>query len=561
VVNAYGPTESTVCVSTSGPLQEGPLPDPGGAPPIGRPVDGLRVYLLDARLRLVPPGVTGELYVAGAGLARGYLGRPGLTAERFTADPFGGPGERMYRTGDLARWRPGGLLEYAGRADDQVKVRGFRIELGEVEAALARCAGVARAAVTVREDRLVGYAVPEPETAVDPETVRRELQKKLPDHMVPAAVVVLEELPLSPSGKLDRRALPAPGFATAAGGRAPRGAREEILCRLFAEVLDVPEVGIDDNFFDLGGHSLLATRLITRIKATFGVRHTIKTLFESPTPASLAERLHIHDVGQELDTLLPLRPHGQRAPLFAVHPVGGLSWCYSGLMSGLGADIPLYGLQARGITGQEPLPETVEEMAADYARTIRRVQPSGPYHLLGWSYGGVVAHAMAAILREDGEEVTLLAMLDSYPPGKPEKPISADDGYAIELLLEYVGLEIDEGSRRTASLDDLLRLIREANSVLGNLDIDQLRALVGIVGNNIRLMEGYEPGSYDGDVVFFTASESKAEGTADVRLTHEQWAPYVRGRIENHAIAAEHIRMTDQEPLRAIGSIIAARIK
>ncbi|MBO0805869.1 MAG: amino acid adenylation domain-containing protein, partial [Nocardiopsaceae bacterium] len=297
LVNMYGITETTVHV-TYAALEDGPE---GTASVIGRPIGDLRAYVLDSRLRLVPPGVTGELYVAGAGLARGYLGRAGLTAERFVADPFGeAPGGRMYRTGDLARWRPDGTLEYAGRADDQVKIRGFRVEPGEVEAALSRCAGVARAVVTVREDRpgerrLAGYVVPAPGAVLDPAGpdpagLRRELARMLPEHMVPAAVVVVEELPLTASGKLDRRALPAPDFGPAAGGRAPRGPREELLCGLFAEVLGVPEVGAEDGFFDLGGHSLLVARLVSRIRSVLKVEVPVRAVFEAPTPAGLAAR-------------------------------------------------------------------------------------------------------------------------------------------------------------------------------------------------------------------------------------------------------------------------------
>ncbi|WP_407562405.1 amino acid adenylation domain-containing protein [Streptomyces sp. 184] len=289
--NMYGPTECTVdCVQAR--------LDDAATPVLGRPVPGARAYVLDAALRPVPPGVTGELYIAGAGLARGYLRRPGETARRFVADPYGPPGTRMYRTGDLARRRRDGRLDFAGRADDQVKVRGHRVEPGEVEAALAAHPAVAHAAVTARADhrgdtRLVAYAVPAAgDPGTGPAALRTFLRERLPAHAVPSAVVALPELPLTPNGKLDRRALPDPGTAAPPGaGRAPRTPYEKALCELFAETLELPAVGVDDDFFELGGHSLLATRLAGRIGERLAVPFSLSALLEAPTPAGLARQL------------------------------------------------------------------------------------------------------------------------------------------------------------------------------------------------------------------------------------------------------------------------------
>ncbi|WP_413759805.1 amino acid adenylation domain-containing protein [Streptomyces sp. MMBL 11-3] len=299
--NLYGPTEASVDVTAT-------RVHPGTAPvTIGRPVWNTRLYVLDAALRPVPPGVAGELYLAGAQLARGYLDRPGLTAGRFVADPYGGPGERMYRTGDLARWTSGGEVEYLGRTDDQVKIRGFRVEPGEVEAVLERHATVARAVVTAHGQQLVAYVVPAAGRATDAAELRRRTAAELPEHMVPAAFTALDALPLTPSGKLDRRALPAPDFAAGTTATLPRTPREEVLCGLFAEVLGLGRIGVHDDFFALGGHSLVAMRLAARVRTALRVEVSLRTLFEAPTVARLAERLGEEAAGHTA-TGLPGRP-------------------------------------------------------------------------------------------------------------------------------------------------------------------------------------------------------------------------------------------------------------
>ncbi|MFD2420197.1 amino acid adenylation domain-containing protein [Amycolatopsis pigmentata] len=285
MINAYGPTEATVAVTASDPLTG------EGTPPIGRPITGVRTYVLDDRLRVVPDGEVGELYMAGPGVARGYLRRPAATAERFLPDPFGNPGSRMYRTGDRVRTRPDGQFVFAGRADDQLKVRGHRIEPGEVEAALLAADGVAQAVVTEHENRLVAYVAGTRATAED---LLPPLRKQLPAYLVPDVVVGLPRLPTSPNGKIDRAALPAPedeNAGRATSGRAPNTPTEILLAELFAEVLGVGSVGVEDSFFEIGGHSLLATRLVGRIRERLHIRLRVQAFFNAPTVAQLAKVL------------------------------------------------------------------------------------------------------------------------------------------------------------------------------------------------------------------------------------------------------------------------------
>ncbi|MCW6008126.1 non-ribosomal peptide synthetase, partial [Micromonospora sp. CPCC 205371] len=288
VANLYGPTEVTV-YSTSW-LSTDPVPD---GPPVGAPLTNTRLYVLDDELRPVPVGVAGELYIGGESLARGYLGRPGLSAERFVADPFGGVGARMYRTGDLVRWRSYGQVEYLGRVDDQVKVRGFRVELAEIQTALEALPGVAKAAVLVRQDgsggkQIVGYVMPETGAQLAGAELRERVSARLPDYMVPVAVLVLETLPVNANGKLDRWAVPSPDLSAGRAWRAPRTPQEEVVCGMLAELLGVPRVGIDDDFFELGGNSLLAIHLINKLRATLNIEVDIRTVFDTPTVAGLA---------------------------------------------------------------------------------------------------------------------------------------------------------------------------------------------------------------------------------------------------------------------------------
>ncbi|WP_216209698.1 non-ribosomal peptide synthetase [Amycolatopsis aidingensis] len=545
--NLYGPTESTVD-SVIARLGE------HDRPAIGTPVHNTRALVLDARLRPAPAGVAGELYLGGAGLARGYLGRAGRTAERFVADPFGGSGERLYRTGDLVRRRADGTLDYLGRADDQLKVRGMRFEPGEVESVLESDPAVAQAAVTVSGERVVAYVVAASSRQPEPTRLRARASGVLPEHLVPSTFTVLDRLPLSPNGKLDRRALPAPRPQAEPEGRVPRSPREAVLTDLFADVLHRPRVSIDDDFFALGGHSLLASRLISEIRSALGVDLPIRRLFEHPTVAGLAAALEDPAGGDDLDVLLPLRATGGRPPLFCVHPASGLAWSYAGLLRHLDPDQPVYGLQSRMLADPDYRPTGIAEIAADYLDRIRAVQPRGPYYLLGWSFGGNLAQQIATRLREEGERVGLLALLDSYPQAPDDGLDTAGEAEVFATLLAGEGIAVPEHERLDRTT--VLEIYRREGSPLGGLSEEQVGAMVRAFATQARLMAGFTPGRFGGDVLFFTATEGRG---ADAPSVHE-WLPYLDGSLDHHRVPARHAQLTRPAALEHVGPVLSTAL-
>ncbi|WP_327745264.1 amino acid adenylation domain-containing protein [Streptomyces europaeiscabiei] len=562
--NHYGPSETHAATGATLPVD--PVDWPASAP-IGVTVTNARLYVLDSALRPVPTGVTGELYVSGTGLARGYWSRPDLTGERFVACPFGEPGERMYRSGDLVRRRSDGQLDFLGRVDGQIKLRGFRIEPGEVEAALAALPEVSTAAVVLREDRpgdkrLVAYVVPAGgEVVPEPGALRARLAELLPDYMVPGGFVALERLPLNPNGKLDRRALPVPDVPAA--GRGPHGPREEALCRVFAEVLGVPDVGVDDDFFTLGGHSLLVARLVGRIRSALGVELGLRSVFAAPTVARLALEIDARQAQDSFATLLPLREHGVQRPLFCVHPAAGLGWCYAGLLAHLDGT-PVYALQARGVRrGAGQVADSVADMAADYVDRMREVQPTGPYRILGWSFGGHVAHAIASRLQQDGDEVELLVLLDTYPPTvrDPLAP-GRDDAEIVAGTLRAAGFEfeMDELVEDRFPMERYREFLRHENRSLVYLEEDEILGVKDVYVNNVRIMQEFTPDGYRGDVLFFTASRASEEQRKRRRI--DSWKPFVDGRFENYDVDAEHEgMMTESTPVAQIGRILAEKLQ
>ena len=546
--NQYGPTETHVMTARVLPESPAWWPVP---PPIGGPIANARLYVLDPGLNPVPPGAIGELYIAGAGLARGYLRRPGMTAERFVACPFGP--ERMYRTGDLVSWTPDGELRFAGRADHQVKIRGFRIEPGEIEATIARHPDVAQVAVLAREKRLVAYVVPKGEQ-VDGRALAKHVGESLPDYMVPAAFVAMESFPLTPNGKLNRDALP---DAETEAARGPRTPEEEVLCGLFAELLGLPEVGIDDDFFRLGGHSFLATRLVRRIRDAFGADLSVRSVFEAPTVAALAAELGSDVERDPFESPLPLRRNGDGPPLFCVHPGSGTSWCYAGLMTY--ADQPIYGLQARGLDGRGVLPSSIGEIADDYVRQALAVQPEGPYHLLGWSFGGLVAHAMATRLERLGHRVERLVVVDAYPPAPGhDEDVPEHELFASAFVADF---ELDPAELLTDSDGVVARYVEfltDRNHRLAALGEERIKSSMKVFANNHRLMRTFNPETFGGDLVFFTATRPTPGVVVPdevARLaTAEAWQPHVAGHVLNHDVDATHGDMlSDPTAVAAIG--------
>jgi len=423
--NMYGPTETTVWSTVFRVRSaEGPIP-------IGRPIDNTQVYLVDQHQNPVPVGVVGELLIGGDGLARGYLNRPELTAEKFIPDTFGSlaPEARVYRTGDLARYLSDGNLECLGRIDNQVKVRGFRIELGEIETVLGKHPAVKTSVVVARKeesgaDFLAAYIIPEGGQDCRPEELRRFLQATLPDYMVPSYFVLLEAFPLTPNGKIDKKALPAPQQERNGEARpyvAPRDDAERDLATLWEEVLKVKPIGMTDNFFDLGGHSFVAAVLIAKIRQRLGHTLPLGTLFAAPTVEKLAAALnHQLEAGSE-SSLVPMHEEGSKPTLFMLAGVGGHVFTFHKFARLLGPDQPVYGVKAIGVDGVVKPPDTVEEMAAHYVKEITALRPRGPYVLSGYSIGAVIAFELALQLRALGHQVNALFVFDMLAPGYPPK--------------------------------------------------------------------------------------------------------------------------------------------
>ena len=543
--NVYGPTETIIdstywlCAEANGQSSS----------PIGRPIPNARIYILNDALRPLPIGVAGHMHIGGVSLARGYLNRPDLTAEKFIPDPFSAePGARMYKTGDLARYRPDGNIEFLGRADHQVKIRGFRIELGEIEAALGQHPAVREAMVLAREDapgekRLVAYVVAE-STA---EELRHFLKDKLPEYMVPGVVVLLDTMPLLSNGKVDRRALPAPDRSRPELDKsfvAPRDDLELQLAHIWEEILGIRPVGVRDNFFELGGHSLLAIRLFALIEKRLGKKLPVTAVFQGATVEHLADVLRHQATAGPQSSLVAIQPGGSRPPLFLVHPAGGHVFPYVHLAQLLGPDQPCYGLQAKGLEdGQEPHTR-IEDMAAHYLQALQTVQPAGPYLLGGWSMGGEVAFEMAQQLHAQGQQVALLALLDSRVPTLDEA-FPEEDADAILLVERYFGIsfgpmEFLAKRSKDEQLAFILEHAKSAGLVPAEFDLSQARRFVQLIRSDLRATHNYELHRYPGRVTLFKASETLTGTSPDPTFGWSEWAG---GGVEVHIVPGNHANM------------------
>jgi amino acid adenylation domain-containing protein len=572
--NHYGPSETHVVTAHTLGKATGGWP---ALPPIGRPIANTQIYILDGSLQPSPIGVAGELCIGGTNVPRGYLGRPGLTAEKFIPNPFGDErGARIYRTGDLARYLSDGRIEFLGRIDTQVKVRGFRIELGEVESILNQHPQVRQSVVVVREDergaqRLVAYVIAQ-EATVSVGEMRNFVAGKLPEYMVPSAFVVVDKFPLTPSGKIDRRALPAPGHArddSRGAYVAPHDHLELQLVHLWEEILDIRPVGTTDNFFELGGHSFITLRLMGQIKKRFGQDVPLASFFRGPTIRQLASILRGRNDEVSQTPLVIIQPAGSRLPFFCVHEVTGSVLRYTNLALQLGADQPFYALQTpRFEGGREPY-QAVEEMASDYLKAVRDVQPEGPYQLGGWSFGGIVAFEMAQQLEKAGHEVALLAMFDAAAPSPAGTEERAPDEITLlvgltrlnnVMLSEELLRQLDPQARVRYVLEQL-RLAGGAASV--GLDESQLQSMLEGARINLRARARYVPRPYPKRITLFRSEEALPHDAADSRFQAFQdpmlgWGGLSHEPVEVYPIPGNHFTLFVEPHVQVLANRLKA---
>ena len=572
--NHYGPTECHVVTALRLPpdVQEWPA-----LPSIGRPIANTQIYILDEQRQLVPAGVPGELFIGGRGVAQGYLGKPDLTAERFLTDPFrDDPEARMYRTGDLAVWRLDGAIECLGRIDHQVKIRGFRIEIGEVEATLGQHPAVREAAVIAREDvpgnkRLVAYIVPAREEQPSPAQLRDFMGRSLPDYMVPLHFVLLERLPLTPSGKVDRKSLPAPDAAVHRERPliAPRNQMETMLTGVWENAFGISPISVDDDFFELGGHSLLAGRLLAAISQTIGRELPLASFLTSPTIRQQASELERISDAAHWKSLVGMKPNGSRPPLFGLHAGQGTILFYRHLIRHLHPDQPFYGLQQQGLDGRRTPFVTIEDMANHYIQEIREVRPHGPYHLIGYCLGGLIAYEMARQLSQQGEEVGIVAQINTPGPHY--------DYTKLQAAFAEAGEETERRTPQRRSRSRAGRLLARVVNKLGRMQqiahvklrrcVPTLALTLGrpvpleyrrayILNINDRAEPLYKPAPYPGPLLVIHGEHLFDDPSMP-------WPAEALGGVERHIVEGRHTKFADMvsEPyVQKLAEILEAKI-
>lgn len=538
--NLYGPTETTIWSAASKVQAGQPVL-------IGAPIANTQFYILDSAMQPVPVGIPGELWIGGDGLALGYLNRPELTAEKFIPDPFRSEsGARLYRTGDLVRYLPDGNIEYLGRMDNQVKLRGFRIELGEIETLLAQHPAVRAAAVVAREEtagekRLAAYLISK--SAKPPETseLREFLQSKLPEYMVPSAFVNLERFPMTPNGKVDRKAFPKPEIKSVANETAPPATPAEIvLAKIWSEVLGVKNIGLNDNFFDLGGHSLLAMRVIEKTRQSFDKNVAMNWLFTAPTISQFSKLLEVKpDSASGLSE--GLRGRGNGTPFFYVPQIHGFGFMPGDLARHLNDKVRYFdGLQYPGLNGGEPLPRTVEEIAAYIVPQIQAIWPNGPYYLMGWSFGGAMAFEIAHQLQAKGHEVKLVLLIDSRALG-PSSKIELSMWESIKRFMQHMS-KLHGRERLTLIGQTIARRFGWSPSpIKGNVANQSAGEMTPIMEASLQAARGYSPKPYDGKVVLFQIENWEFfEGFRYLPDPSFGWNKLVRGGLKIVRVPGDH---------------------
>ncbi|HEU4934521.1 MAG TPA: AMP-binding protein, partial [Pyrinomonadaceae bacterium] len=586
--NLYGPTEAAIDVTfwECGANEERSVP-------IGRPIANTEIYLLDRGLQPVPVGAPGDLYIGGVGLARVYHRRPDLTAQQFIPHPFSQtPSRRLYKTGDLARFRTDGAIEYIGRSDHQVKIRGFRIELGEIEAALRDCENVKDLIVQTQQDSrgdvmLIAYIVYDHEPAPKPADIREFLKHKLPEHMVPAAFVMMSSFPLTANGKVNRRALATMRPEKLEAERtyvAPRTPIELRLVAIWEEVFNVRPIGVEDSFFDLGGHSILALRLMAQVQKEFGQNLPLSTLSEAGDIAHLAEIINRQGSATPASPIVPIQPKGSKSPIFCVHPLGGHVMRYYELAQLLGTDQPFYGVQGRDMTDIGEDYESLEEMARAYVKAMRETQPVGPYQLGGYSFGSFVAFEMAQQLMRAGEEVSLLFLLDTWSPSILRLlPEFDKDALLLNVVAKEVAMRMGktdfevsvtelEAREGDAQLSFFLEQVRKGglltDAISDDVGMAYLRRLLTGIRTRGAAWRNYEADVYPGKITVIRCIEQEpflyntlAEFGADVEDPTAGWRWLSEEPVEVHFVPGYHERMMMEPSVSEVAKVLSECIE